>query len=190
MKLGDYTGIDDIETLFRMVHDDSLDTEKRVLAVIDLSLTDDFDSHRLLDFVLEKSQPSAIRGEVFDKQSWDERSIPVILQAFQEENDEIRFWATYALADKHYQWKRSQLDKIIFILDRLAQNEYIAPNMWHVGREALYPLERAYYRKIISDKFDPISFRLISLRLEYWDFMQARKKGNLIVEPTLELDPI
>ncbi len=192
MKFGDYTGITDLEKLLAMVQDDSPGTDKRMMAVLDLSMSDNFDAHHLLDFVLDKSQPSALRGEIFDQHSWgwDERAIPVILEALQEDNKEIQFWAAFALVTLRWYWQQSDLEQIISALDSLVQNENIAPGMWHVGREALYPLERAYYRQINDAQTDSISFKLISPRLEYWDFKMAQGKNEAILEPALRLDPV
>ena len=137
-----------------------------------------------LIFVLDKSQPSALRGEIFDQHSWgwDERAIPVILEALQEDNNEIQFWTAFALVTLRWYWHQSDLEQIISALDSLVQNENIAPGMWHVGREAIYPLERAYYRQINDEQTDSISFKLISPRLEYWDFKMAQGKNEEILE--------
>mgnify|MGYP006921628692 CR=1 FL=1 len=75
MKIGQYTGITDVEKLVTMVLDDTLDTGIRTKAVYDLRLDYDFDWHRLLNFAADPTQPASVRGVIFDGQNWDERAM-------------------------------------------------------------------------------------------------------------------
>lgn len=189
MKVGQFTGVTDVDKLVEMVLDENLDTDTRGMAVVDLSFDYDFNWHRLLDFAADPAQPSSIRSIIFDQQNWDERSIPIILGALQEDNDEIQFWASFALISLRWYWQKSDFDRIIFALDNVIQNDNVAPSMWHVGREAFYPLELANYSKITAEKLDFIRLHIISPRLEYFDFEIAQQKTQTIDEPTLKIEP-
>lgn len=196
--MGRFTGIDDVNELVRIVRDPSEDDDKRTMAIVDLSMVEDFDVHQFLDFVADKNQADQLRGEMLDQFGfqWDERILPILLDAFQESSIEIRFWAAYGIEAAHRHWHHTDIDCLIALLDQVAASKEVLSGWWHVGREALLPLETAYRRKLMgSDNREPetevVRFHLISPMPEYWTYSMRIRQGELLPsESPLQIDPV
>jgi hypothetical protein len=190
-----------LKPLMKLAQDKNAGQTERIAAILALESLNNQDAvPALMTILQDQSDVATIRGEAAERLAsfYAPESIPVYIAALQDQSPDVRFWAAFGLYSITYSL---DISTALPLLDHIvAFDDAVPQRWWHVGREALAPLGRLWYRmrdNSIGDEDHWSIASLISPLLEYYDFQRAswQREGEeyhwhpLEQSTTLRLDP-
>ena len=119
--------------------------EQRFWVVDKIALFEDPRVRRALLEVLDDSNaPATVRGNAANglSRQISRETVQACMKAVSDPQAEVRFWAAFALGEAAV-WNPFYRDTVIPVLERMLDDQAVAPGWWSVGREAQLRLAHA-----------------------------------------------
>lgn len=186
-----------IPVLADLAQNPLVDIYERKFAVYALGFYSEPEAASILHLILQnKNEPVPVRADAAEQlaiisvHTDHPKLMPLYLEALQENDAEMRFWAAYGIVIMT-EWKDLAYD--FHVLDQVvAYDDAAPPHWWQVGRELAPTFEMLWHRQLNhypiedGDSFNVYCY-LISPALEYGDYRQA---ASSVEPPVLSIDPL